>query len=179
MLHIQDILLGEISKRNAQELARMASENKAILDELWSYALTDNDPLNWRSAWVIKNIREQNPHLIAPFIDKMIMALPGLKKTGVKREFLSMIREVPLPEDEEKLGVLLERCFLWLSNAGESIAVKIYCMTILFEIYKVIPEIKTELISTIEVAMQEGSAGIVNRGSKTISAMQRNKHTLS
>jgi hypothetical protein len=169
MLTIKDLILGELSKRNTREIARMAVENNTILAELWDYAIADEEPLNWRSAWVIKGIWEQNPALVSPLINEMIRALPGLNKAGVKREFLRMIQEYPIPEDEDLLGILLDCCFAWLAAPAEPIAIKIHTMTILFEISKKIPEIKPELITTIEVAMQEGSAGIRNRGSKTIS----------
>jgi hypothetical protein len=139
---------------------------------LWAFALSDEEPVNWRAAWVIKGIHENKPKLVEPLIHEMIQALPNLEKEGVKREFLRMILEYPLPEDEEMLGVLLDSCFQWLANPPEPIAIKVHCMTILFEISKVIPEIKQELITTIEVAMQEGSAGIVNRGGKTIKALR-------
>lgn len=175
MLTIKDLLLGEISKRNTRELARMAVENNQIIDELWNYAVSNEEPVNWRSAWVIKGIWEISPALVTPYTDQMILTLPDLKKDGVKREFLRIIQEYPLPENEIKLGILLDCCFAYLANAGESIAVKIHAMTILFEITKKIPEIKNELIQTIEVAMQEGSAGIVNRGIKTIRALKTNR----
>lgn len=175
MLTIKDLLLGEISKRNTREIARMAGENNNILKELWDYALSEDEPVNWRSAWVIKGVWEQNPELVSPLIDDMIRALPGLNKDGVKREFLRMIQEYPIPNDEDLLGILLDSCFFWLAAPAEPIAIKIHTMTILFEISKKIPEIKPELITTIEVAMQEGSAGIRNRGSKTIKALKTNK----
>ena len=175
MLTIKDLLLGELSKRNTREIARMAVENNNIIKELWDYAVSEDEPVNWRSAWVIKGIWEQNPELVSPLIEKMIRALPELNKDGVKREFLRMIQEYPIPEDEELLGVLLDSCFSWLATPAEAIAIKIHTMTILFEISKKIPEIKPELITTIEVAMQEGSAGIRNRGSKTIWALKTNK----
>ena len=175
---LQELLLGEISKRHTSEIARVAVENPKILDELWILSISNDEPVNWRAAWVIKRIWEQNPPLVSPLIDKMIINLPLLKKDGVKREFLRIIQEYPLPENEEKLGILLNTCFDWLAEPAEPIAVKIHSMTILFKIQKVIPDIKEELITTIEVAMQEGSAGIINRGRKTIKAIRKNRNRL-
>ncbi|MCF8364252.1 MAG: hypothetical protein K9H16_00630 [Bacteroidales bacterium] len=179
MITLNDLLLGEISKNNTLKLAQMAIENHGILDELWSYAISEDEPVNWRSAWVLKGIWELNPDLISPLVGNMILALPGITKDGVKREFLRIIQEYPIPEDEIKLGILLDCCFSWLANTAESVAVKIHSMTILFEISKKIPEIKNEFIHTIEVSMQEGSAGIVNRGSKTIRALKTNRKTVN
>jgi len=172
MHELKDLILFDLSKRHTRELAHLAQREKHILKELWGFALSDEEPLNWRSAWVLKGIHENDPGLIEPLVPDMIRALPELKKEGVKREFLRMIMEYPLPDVEERLGILLDTCFRWLSEPAEPIAVKVHCMTLLFEICKIIPEIKQELITTIEVAMTEGSAGIVNRGSKTIRALK-------
>jgi hypothetical protein len=172
MTNLQDFLLDEISKSNMRKLAIVATENQDLITKLWDFAISDEEPLNWRAAWAIKAIWEQNPSLIEPYIEPMIVALPRLKKDGVKREFLRMIQEYPLPENEEHLGILLDCCFLWLAAPAEPIAVKIHSMVILLQISKKIPEIKRELIHTIEVAMQEGSAGIVNRGRRTLIALQ-------
>ncbi len=179
MHSIRDYLLYDISKKHAAEIASKAAQDAAILKALWNFALSDETPVNWRAAWVIKGIHENNRNLIEPLISDMIRALPQLEKEGVKREFLRMIMEYPLPEGEESLGVLLDSCFRWLANPAEPIAVKIHCMTILFEICKVIPEIKQELITTIEISMQEGSAGIINRGKKTIKALRLGKLKIS
>lgn len=178
MITLKDLLLGDLSRKSMQQIAGMSATDKTILLDLWKLAVSDDEPVNWRAAWMIKGIHEIHPHLVKPLIGNMIDALPHLKKEGVKREFLRMIMEHPLPEDEEKLGLLLDNCFKWLANPPEPIAVKVHCMTILFEISKVIPEIKPELITTIEVAMEEGSAGIVNRGSKTIKAIKRGKQKI-
>ncbi len=172
MQSLREYLLFDLSKKHAAEIADKAAKDEGVLKALWDFALSMEEPVNWRAAWVIKGIHENNRKLVEPMINDMILALPKLKKEGVKREFLRMIMEYPLPENEASLGVLLDNCFLWLANPTEPIAIKIHCMTILFEISKVIPEIKQELITTIEVAMQEGSAGIVNRGSKTIRALR-------
>lgn len=172
MQDLKDLVLYDLSKRHTRELAGMTQNDSRILKLLWQYALSDDEPINWRAAWVIKGIHENDPGLTEPLVPDMISALPELKKEGVKREFLRMIMEYPLPDDEDKLGILLDSCFRWLAEPTEPIAIKVHCMNILFEICKIIPEIKQELITTIEVAMTEGSAGIVNRGSKTIRALK-------
>lgn len=179
MQNLRDYLLYDLSKKHAAEIAGMAGKDESVLKALWDFALSDEEPVNWRAAWVIKGIHENNKKLVEPLIGEMIRSLPHLEKEGVKREFLRMIMEYALPEDDDLLGVLLDSCFKWLANQAEPIAIKVHCMTILFEISKVIPEIKEELITTIAVAMQEGSAGIINRGSKTIRALRLNRTKIS
>ena len=92
----------------------------------------------------------------------------------MKREFVKIIADSPLPEDEEQLGILLGICFEWLNSANEAIAVKVHCMQILLMISRQIPEIIPELKTTIELAMQEGSPAIVSRGRQVLQKLQRN-----
>lgn len=171
---IRELLLQEISKRHTGEIAKMALKNPLIFEELWSIAVSNELPVNWRAAWAIKGVWEKNPELVEPHLGRMRKALASIKQHGVKREFLKMISENPLPNDEDELGILLKYCFDWLANPLEPIAVRIHSMDILYKISKQIPEIIPELRTTIEVAMQEGSAGTVNKGGKILKALRGN-----
>ena len=172
---IRELLRGEISKRHAREIGKMTLENPLIFEELWTIAVSDELPINWRAAWVIKGIWETNPNIVTPHIGQMRLALANINQHGVKREFLKMISENPLPDDENELGILLKCCFDWLADPLVPIVVKIHSMDILFKISKRIPEIIPELKTTIEVAMQEGSAGTVNKGGKMLKALHKIK----
>lgn len=175
---IRELLLGEISKKHSDEIAKMTIENPLIFDELWNLSVSDEEPVNWRAAWAIKSIWEKHPHLVEPHIQKMRLALPTIKKDGVKREYLKMISEFPLPENEDELGILLKVCFDYLADPLEPAAVKAHSITILCGISKIIPEIISELRTTIEVAMQEGSPGIVNRGDKALKELLQTERKL-
>lgn len=169
---LREILRSEISKRHNNEIAKMARKNPLVFDELWTIALSDEKLLNWRAAWVIKGIWEKSPELVNPHLGKMRWALATINQDGVKREFLKMISESPLPDDEEEMGILLKYCFDWLASPLEPIAVRVHSMEVLFQISTRIPEIIPELRTTIEVAMQEGSAGMVSRGRRTLKALK-------
>jgi hypothetical protein len=173
---LTDYLLYDLSKSHTDRLAAKAANEPQIISELWDIAISDAEPENWRAAWVMKSIWELQPALILPWHTKMISVLPTLTKDGVKREFLKIISETSLPDDDELLGVLLETCFRYLAAPAEPIAIKIHSINILQQISQRIPDIIPELCTTIEVAMQEGSAGIVNRGSRTLQALRRQRY---
>ena len=173
---LTDYLLYDLSKSHTDRLAAKATNEPHIIGELWDIAISQAEPENWRAAWVMKSIWEQQPALIRPWHTKMISALPAITKDGVKREFLKIISETPLPDDDELLGILLETCFRWLAAPAEPIAIKIHSINILQQISQRIPDIIPELCTTIEVAMQEGSAGILNRGSRTLKALRRQRY---
>jgi hypothetical protein len=168
---IKELLRSELSKRHAVEIAKMSRENPLIYDELWAIAISDKLPINWRAAWVIKGIWEKTPEMIVPYLGQMRQALPSISQHGVRREFLRILTEYPPPDDKEELGILLKCCFDWLASPMETVAVRVHSMEILFQISNLIPEIIPELKTTIEVAMQEGSAGMVSRGRRTLKAI--------
>jgi len=169
---IKELLRSELSKRHAVEIVKMSAENPLIYDELWAIAISNELPINWRAAWVIKGIWEETPEKILPYLGQMRRALLSIKQHGVRREFLRILTEYPPPDDEKELGILLKCCFDWLAGPTETVAVRVHSMEILFQISKVIPEIIPELRTTIEVAMQEGSAGMVSRGRRTLKVLR-------
>ncbi len=168
---IKELLRSELSKRHAVEIAKMSGENPLIYDELWAIAISDELPINWRAAWVIKGIWENTPDVVTPLLGRMRQALPSITQHGVRREFLRILTEYPPPEDEEELGILLKCCFDWLASPLETVAVRVHSMEILLQISRRIPEIIPELKTTIEVAMQEGSAGMLSRGQRTLKVL--------
>ncbi len=170
---LRELLRSEISRKHSNEIAKMTRENAMLFDELWALAVSDEVLVNWRAAWVIKRIWEESPELVSPHLSNMRRALARIKQDGVKREFLKMILENPLPDDEEELGILLKYCYDWLASPLKPIAVRAHSMEILFQISVQIPAITPELKTTIEVAMQEGSAGMVSRGRKILKALQK------
>ncbi len=170
---LEDLLKNDLSRKLAESIAEMSIKKTLIFEHLWEIALNGDYPVNWRAAWVMDAVWEKCPEIVKPFIPKMWVLLPKLKVDGVKRQFLKIIADSPLPNDEEQLGVLLGICFNWLNTTDEAIAVKVYSMQILFQISRQIPEIIPELKTTIEVAMQEGSPAIVSRGRRILQLLQR------
>ncbi len=177
LMTLEELLRCEVSKRHTTQIAGMCNKNPALLPKLWEIAISNEEPINWRAAWVMKGIWEQKPEVIAPYLSPMRKSLLQIKKDGVKREFLKMLSEEPLPDNEEELGYMLSACFEWLAEPTSAIAVKAHAMYILFGISKKIPEIIPELETTIELAMAEGSAGIVNRGSKLLKALRKRQRS--
>nr|NQU94519.1 hypothetical protein [Bacteroidota bacterium] len=165
---IRELLREEVSRHHAEEIAKMVEIKPELFDLLWGIALSDEQPINWRAAWVIKMLWERNADIVSPYVEEMCRQLPNLTADGPKREFLKIISENGLPRDEELVGVLLKTCFDWLASPVEAIAVKAHAMQILFDICIEFPEIIPELKITIELAMQEGSAGIVSRGRRIL-----------
>jgi len=64
-------------------------------------------------------------------------------------------------------------CFEWLNDPAEAIALKIYSMTILYKISNTYPDIKPELISSIENEIPKNSPAIRGRGRRILKRLYK------
>jgi hypothetical protein len=82
-----------------------------------------------------------------------------------------MIARLPFPDDSE--GELLNIAFEWLLCTTESVAVKMYCIQILYRISATQPDILQELYDTIEFQIADGTPGFRSIGSKMMQQIDK------
>jgi hypothetical protein len=164
---IDDFLLIEMSRRNTDMVADLVMQKPALFDELFQAFLRNEEPVSRRAAWVVDIVTEKFPELLIPHLGHILSMLPKFKHDGLKRHSLRMLDRSPLPDGDE-LGKLITICFEWLLSPREAVAVKIYCMDLLFRISRIEPDLKNELADSIEYRMREETAGFKNRGQKML-----------
>lgn len=131
-----------------------------------------NDPrLSQRAAWVVSHCADRHPALIRPWIKPMIKNLKNNDNVAVKRNTVRVFQWVDIPGSE--MGKLADICFDYLGSASEPIAVKVFSMSVLFNMCKKIPELKNELLPMIEDQMPYGSVGFRSRGRKIIAELKK------
>jgi hypothetical protein len=83
---------------------------------------------------------------------------------GVKRNFLSALQLLEIPE--EVIGELSDYCFSVLLSSKETVAVKVYAMQIAANACKRYPELKSELLSCIEMEMSKNTIAFFARAKR-------------
>jgi len=74
-------------------------------------ALSDKQPLNWRSAWILNSCMENNDPRLKQHVTRIILAIEN-KKGGHQRELLKILLKMDLEEDQE--GLLFDTCLtIW------------------------------------------------------------------
>jgi hypothetical protein len=63
---------------------------------------------------------------------------------------------------------LIDICFDWLISPSEAVAAKVFSMEILYKLSQQFPEIKHELIDSIEFGMHDGKPGYQNFARKLL-----------
>jgi len=168
---IEEFLNIETSRRNTDLIADLIYQKPELFDELAAIYLRNEEPVSRRAAWVVDTVSEKLPELLSPYLSVIVEKLPYVSHDGLKRHSLRMLSRSPLPAGY--LGPLINICFSWLTSAGESVAVKVYCMEILYRIAQSETELKKELADSIELRMHEETAGFRNRGMKILKKLYK------
>lgn len=166
-------LLSEYSKKHTLEMSAAIIADPSQFPLLMSYFLDDAGEgyrLPQRAAAVVNEVCEQRPDFLAPYYEKIILNLRNDVHDAVTRNTVRLLQFHDIPED--LLGEAADICFGLLQSAKEPIAIKVFSMTVLFNIVKRVPELKSELEYMIEEQMPYGSAGFVSRGRKILKALK-------
>lgn len=126
---------------------------------VFELAFSPKKQLAMRASWAIMISSLKNPDLFVPYINRVIVSLPEIKNLAVRRCFLRIFVEYPQLLECESLGLLVDACFAFLLDGESPIAVKAYCMKILYRVVSTETELTGELISALEIMIPrfEGS----------------------
>jgi hypothetical protein len=152
---------------NALELAKTILKNN-IENELLVYALNKNQMLSNRAMWVLSHCADLDFERIKPFQVKLINHLKNKNiHSGVIRSVLRIFQEQPIPKKHESF--MIDKCFEYIKNPKEAIAVRAFAMTVVYNISKPYPELLSELsIVLTHLNIEHESAGIINRAKNTL-----------
>lgn len=173
-MNFRDQLLAELSKQNTDYIASVIDKDKKLFEEIVELALSNEKYVSGRAAWVIEVLWLKYPTIIDPYINKIIDFLPKSKYDNQKRHFTKILSTRNLSElDENRLGVLIDRCFTWLEDPIYPTAVKMFSMQILFNYVKIESVLASELIAIIENQFEDSTPGFRNRGKKILTELYK------
>jgi hypothetical protein len=132
---------------------------------LMEIAMNGSDRHGWRAAWIADKIEQQEPGMVAPWIEQITERLKGLNHSGKKRQFLKLVSLYPVSVQNKSF--LVDYCLECLDNSSDPPAVKAHAMQILYNISQEEPELKAELLQILEFVIEKGeSAGIKARAQR-------------
>lgn len=165
-------LLKEHSKEQANKIAFWAINSNDNLEKLIAVFLSDNYRVTQRAAWPLGIIGEKYFALIKPYLGVLIKNLTKENlHDAVKRNTVRFLQDVEIPE--KYMGTLTDVCMGYLANPKEAVAIKAFSMSVLLNITKKHPDLKNELKLLIEDQLDDGTAGIKNRGAKVLKALDK------
>ncbi|MCU0325119.1 MAG: hypothetical protein MUF45_07670 [Spirosomaceae bacterium] len=174
-MNLKAEILKEHSKVQTQRIADYIGADKNRFAELIELFLNGEYRITQRAAWVVSEVVSKYPFLVEPHLAGILKKLrePGIHD-AVKRNVVRIFEDIEILD--EYLEDITDLCFNFLTNPAEAIAIKAFSMTVLSRIVKKIPELKNELIFTIEDLMikhQDQSPAIISRGKKVIKQLKK------
>ncbi|MDH3708983.1 MAG: hypothetical protein OER04_03790 [Cyclobacteriaceae bacterium] len=130
--------------------------------------------LNQRAGLIILSVEQVRMPWVVERIPDMVKVLHPNLSVAYKRNALRLLQNHKIPE--HLWGHAADQCFQYLASSEEPVAVKVFSMTVLFNLTKDIPELATELRMLIEDQYPFGSPGFKARGRKVLKALQKDGH---
>ena len=160
-----------LSNENVTEVAHSIMGDPSRFKQLMQLFFSKEYRVNQRAAWVMSHCVDKQPELIIPYLPKMVKNLYKPTNDAIKRNTMRVFQLVDIPES--LWGETLEKCFEYMESNSEPIAVRVFAMTVAYQISQNVPEIKHELKELIEEMMVYGSAGIKSRGGKLLKKLEK------
>lgn len=169
-MNFEKALSNNRGKQLCLDIVAIINENPNRVNEI--YQLIDHTDIKIQqgAAWVLGTMADLKPNLLTDACPYLMDAfLDKNQHNGTYRNLLKVFIAIKLPEEYE--GLIVQRAFDLLNSSSQAVAVKIFSMTILFKMIKKYPELKEELILSIENQLHNGTAGIKARGHKILKAL--------
>lgn len=155
------------SKAIAIQVSEYVQDKPDRFKELINLFFSDSYRSVQRAAWSVNLCVEKHPELIKPYWSRIVpmLASPDAQ-VAVKRNVLRMIQFVSVPVRYRPQ--MIDICFGILSRKNETVAVKVFAMSVLAELVGAYPELVTELKILLEDQMPYETAGYRSRASKVL-----------
>ena len=164
-------LLEEHSRANAEAIANYIGTDPGRFDQLLSIFFSKEGPFDQRAAYSLDLILREYPEMARPHLEAMVAVLNEEVHDAVKRAVVRLLQFVEIPD--QLMGDLMDHCYGILENPNEAIALRVFSMTILYNISKKEPDLKRELKLMIEAHLPYGSSGFKNRGKKILKKLDK------
>lgn len=163
-------LLVKNSKENADYIVKTLEKYPERMEELMNCFFDEDLRVCQYASWPAGMIADNNPNLILPYIEKMLLNLDAPHHDAVIRNTFRTLQNIEIPEELE--GLAYDKGLEFLANPQNAIAIRVFAMTVCGNIAMKYPELKHELMPIIEEQLPHGSAGFKNRGSKVLAALR-------
>ncbi len=174
-MNIELELRKEHSKANSSRIGNYILENPNELNHLVNLLLSKREVISQRSGMVISYIYDQSPTLFTIRLKERIISYfiqEEEYEVAVKRNIARILQSMEIPEKYH--SNLFNKTLALMVSPKEAIAVRAFCMQILYNLTSIYPELKTELILSLEnILLLNKDAGIQSRGKRILKSLKK------
>ena len=171
-MDFRDCLQKEHSKDLTTKIADYVGLNMARFKRLVEVYLTGPYRLTQRAAWPLSLCVERHPGLIKPHLGAILkfVGRPGVHN-AVKRNTVRLLQFIDIPRRYQ--GTVADLCFAYLSDRKETIAVRVFSMTVLSKLASQEADLRRELKLLIEDELPYASPAFRSRASRTLQELNQ------
>lgn len=164
-------LLKEHSKRQTTKIVNYIGSSPARFKVLVKTFLEGPYRVTQRAAWPLSYCVREHPKLINPHLKSILKMLDKKDAhVAVKRNIMRLLQDIEIPK--QYYGLLTDKCFA-LMDSKETIAVRVFSMSVLADIAMNEPDLKKELTIVIEDQLPYATAAYVSRAKKVLKRLSR------
>lgn len=161
--HFLELLETDSSRNIANIIVSEIGNNSEYFKIVFEYCLTKPYPVSMRAARAIQLCCEAQTDMVKPYLNNIVNYTINSKIEGVRRGFLKIISELPDIINLNESGLLINKCFEWISSQHENPAIRIYSMEVLYNVCKQEPLLKNELTSVLDIVKNDNSMAVRSR----------------
>lgn len=164
-MDLRTILSKRIDKKFIQFCVNEISKDTILYNKLIDLFFNGETKSKENAAWILSHCHDKHPHLIAPFLKKLIKNLKTNQNVAVKRNTLRILQTIDIPENIR--GDVTDFCFNALTSSGP-VAIKAFALTILENICLKEKELLKELLIIIEDQLPFETRAYKSRANKIL-----------
>ena len=166
-MNLYRLLSTDRSKAGRDRVVSYVQKDAGRFKQLFDLFRNGEPRIAQRASWAVSHCAEKYPELIFPYRKELAdyLQTPGIHDS-IKRNILRIFQDIDIPQELEVN--LLERCFGYLMDKKEAVAIRVFAMQVLANLSKKYPEIKNELRILIEDELPYAKPAFVSRGRKIL-----------
>lgn len=145
--------------------------NKAHFSQLMKYFFSGDFHLAHRATLYILEVFEKKTGWVEQWVPMMVNTLDETLPDWQKRNILRILQYQKIPAAQ--WGQAADQCLKYLASSEQPVAIKVFSMTVLYNLTKDLPDLARELRLHIEEQFPLGSAGFKARGRKVLQKLEK------
>jgi hypothetical protein len=154
---ITSLVKEEHSKKQTLKIVKYVGSDQVRFNALLQICIGKDERLAQCASWPLSYCVEAHPELVKGKLLKMLNHLSKPIHHAVRRNFVRLLRFVPIPVALETK--ILETCFRFIHDTDELLANKVFAIYAILPLCKKYPELFGELKASMDAQMPYQTAG--------------------
>ncbi|NNF02300.1 MAG: hypothetical protein HKN22_06415 [Bacteroidia bacterium] len=172
-MNFKKLLDVEHSKELTNRIVEHVINNPNKMGDLVDLMINANPRIRQRAAWPLSMIAQKDPAILKPHLPELCKELKAKNNhPAINRNILRALQYIDIPNKYHSL--VIDNSFRLLNSHDEPVAIKVFGMQVLFNLTKYHPDLKNELVASIEQQWNNTSVGFKSRGRKILKSLKSN-----